>query len=1163
MIRLPRTLLSALLMASAVLYGCSDNKDSASNHPGKEAAAEKSGSEGSAAAQSAEASATATAEPVQQKVEKQDGQTVKAEELQAIYAGVPQQVADISDASYDDGNAIGVTFSVPVDASKNIQSYFTVEKQTAANRWSVSAGSWVLSDDGSTAYFDQVEPDSTYKVSVATGVPAINGETLHTPAEKTISFGGLQASASFASNGHFLPLNLHTGLPVYALNTPEVTVNFMRVKANDLAAFINWKSHGLSERYYRLDEMEGFSDPVYEGRYHLTDDVNKRRLVNLPVQNVKALQQPGVYIAIMQRPGKFDSQLSVTYFTVTDIGMQIRTYDNHFDVYLNSLENPAAVSQAQVRLLNANGSVAYEGTSNEQGYIKIRRSKQWGQILVASKDDSVSFVSLDNAALDLSDFKLANRPYQSRELFIYAPRDIYRGGETAVFSALLRDEDGQSLNRQPLKARIIRPDGQKVKDINLQSSAAGYYQYEYPLSDDAQTGDWRFEVEGVGDNRVVYRFKVEDFMPERLKLTFNPGETKPLFVKPAETLTLPLLGEYLYGAPAAGNRFDATVSVAQLAHPFEQYPDYYFGDSLDRSNNQNFSVQGGQLDADGRYQLQLESQWQNAKTPLAVNITGSLYESGGRPLVRRYSARVLPADALIGIRPAFKDYAPANSQAEFELIRSDRNGQLTAADKVKVRLVNMNRRYHWRYESSRGWYMETTDREFNALALTTDISKDGKTKVMLPVKYGSYRIEVQDPQTGLVSSMTFNAGESWYWYWEDSADSEQGARPDKVTLALDKGGYDAGEVAQLNIVPPAAGESLVFVESNQLLWSTRVSVPAEGMSVKIPVDKSWKRHDIYISVVHLQPADEKERITPTRSIGLIHLPLNREPRRLQVSVDAPEKWLPDQQVTTKVKVVDESGAPVTKAWVTLAAVDVGVLSLTDFKTPDAFDWFFAQRRYQVDIRDMYSKLIDLNDNRLATLKYGGDADALSRGGKNARSEVQIVSLFSGVVDVVNGEADIALNLPDFNGRLRLMAVAFDSNRYGNLEQEVTLAAPVVTQLSMPRFIAVGDESMVALDVTNLSGKEQTLDVAFSTSGAISVLNKDAEKTQLVLADGAKKTLILPIRAEYPAGQMDIGMVLSDGGDYRLERHWKLNSRNANPALTYKKDQMLEPGEQLT
>ena len=42
----------------------------------------------------------------------------------------------------------------------------------------------------------------------------------------------------------------------------------------------------------------------------------------------------------------------------------------------------------------------------------------------------------------------------------------------------------------------------------------------------------------------------------------------------------------------------------------------------------------------------------------------------------------------------------------------------------------------------------------------------------------------------------------------------------------------------------------------------------------------------------------------------------------------------------------------------VAAVDVGILNLTGYEPPAPEDWYFAQRRLGVEIRDLYGRLID-------------------------------------------------------------------------------------------------------------------------------------------------------------------------------------------------------------
>ena len=47
-----------------------------------------------------------------------------------------------------------------------------------------------------------------------------------------------------------------------------------------------------------------------------------------------------------------------------------------------------------------------------------------------------------------------------------------------------------------------------------------------------------------------------------------------------------------------------------------------------------------------------------------------------------------------------------------------------------------------------------------------------------------------------------------------------------------------------------------------------------------------------------------------------------------------------------------------------------------------------------------------------------------------------------------------------------------------------VAAPVIAELNMPRFMASGDTSRLTLDITNLTDKPQKLNVALTASGCL-------------------------------------------------------------------------------
>ncbi|VFS53011.1 Alpha-macro-globulin thiol-ester bond-forming region [Budvicia aquatica] len=162
-----------------------------------------------------------------------------------------------------------------------------------------------------------------------------------------------------------------------------------------------------------------------------------------------------------------------------------------------------------------------------------------------------------------------------------------------------------------------------------------------------------------------------------------------------------------------------------------------------------------------------------------------------------------------------------------------------------------------------------------------------------------------------------------------------------------------------------------------------------------------------------------------------------------------------------------------------------------------------------------------------------------------------------------GEGEIKLPIPDFNGELRLMAQAWSDEEFGSAESKIIVAAPLIAELSMPRFIAGGDRSILALDLSNLTDAEQTLDVKVMTNGLIKQTGTATQNVKL--AKGQRKTLSIPIEALNGFGQGDIkvtvnGLVLPNEPTMVIERHWTLGVRPATPAKTNSYAMTLSSGQ---
>ena len=365
-------------------------------------------------------------------------------------------------------------------------------------------------------------------------------------------------------------------------------------------------------------------------------------------------------------------------------------------------------------------------------------------------------------------------------------------------------------------------------------------------------------------------------------------------------------------------------------------------------------------------------------------------------------------------------------------------------------------------------------------------------------------------------------------------------------------------MARLTIDAPHAGDAVVLVEDERLRWARRLEIGREETTIEIPVGFDWKRHDIYVSAMVLRPASREQRESPNRAVGIVHLPIDRAHRELEVTLDTPERMEPERDLTVRVKVADLAGESAT---VTVAAVDVGVLNITDFETPDPFAWFFAKRAYSPEQHDLYSRVIESLEGERATLRYGGDAAPPDlRSGARPNAEVKIVSLFSGPVALdANGEATIELPVPDFNGRLRVMALAFSDEHFGAADGELTVRAPLVTEIAMPRFLASGDSSTLTVDLHNLSGKTQRFDMTLHASAPLVLATVSRN---IMLDDEEKVSLRFPLAADLDLGVGSVTLAVRNA-DIDIERTWELAVRPPFPDEARTQRGTIAPGESIT
>ena len=397
------------------------------------------------------------------------------------------------------------------------------------------------------------------------------------------------------------------------------------------------------------------------------------------------------------------------------------------------------------------------------------------------------------------------------------------------------------------------------------------------------------------------------------------------------------------------------------------------------------------------------------------------------------------------------------------------------------------------------------------------------------LSWGAHRLTVIDRENNTSSTTQFYVG----WYGGSDSDEET---PDTLRVASDKENYAPGETARVRIEAPFAGEAMLAIATDRIISTRNVEVPAGGTTIDMPVSADWGP-GAYALVTAWRPLDKPADRTPTRAIGLAWLGLDPKLRTLAVQIGTPEKITPRQRIEVPIKVGNLGGE---EAFVTLAAVDEGILQLTRFKTPDPADYYFGKRRLGVAMRDDYGRLLETRADDLGRIRVGGDAGDI--GGLDI-VPTRTVALFSGPVKLdAQGEAKIAIEVPDFIGQLRLMAVAYAKSRVGSADQRLYVRDAVSADVVLPRFLAPNDRGRLALSLHNIDGQAGDYRLTVQATGAVSLDRPVAETRRL--AAGQRELLTWPLVAGNEAGFGKVAVEVSGPGNFAVRREWDIQVRAA-------------------
>ena len=968
------------------------------------------------------------------------------------------------------------------------------------------------------------KPGEIYEVTFKQGLPAANGSSLPQEIRRTVQFPLPKPAIRFDAPGRYLSPRGTLSVPVAAVNLEKYVARLRPVYANNLVELARRESQWYTYGSLTAD-LDGPTKTVTNRLATAEKGGPARGAVDL--RALAGGEPRGAYwLEIDGEKAGGDGRLIVA----TDLGIAARTFSGGAVVWVNSLRTAQPAAGAAVTVFARNNQVLARGTADEQGLARLAWEPAEGAepfVVVAERDGDLSYIDLARAGVDQGD-GLGGSAYLEPgqlEAAVFSDRGVYRPGEKIFVQALVRDDRRQAPEPFPALLRVRRPDGRIFRDVPALLDEFGSATAEIEMPDYLPTGRYGLELALPGTFTVLGETSValEDFVPPQIRVAVKPPAGRG---RAGDVLAFGVDAAHLFGRPAAGLKATGAATFKPAPFAPSNWPDWRFGDD-EKSFAPVYRNLGAQmLDENGHAEFEAESRaaW---RPPAALQWVqqATVTEIGGRAVTAYGSALVDPYPFYVGLKPAWEGAVRAGETQRVAVVEVMPDGTPVAEDKPLVLTLsratwnsvlrrNSNGRYEWKSER------QVVDLRQDTLA-AGGAARDWAFAVD---GAGDYLLVAADPASGASTRIAFHAG---------SADPEWLAwsreKPGRVELAWDKETYRPGETARLQVRAPFAGTALLTVETDRVREARQVTLEKNTAEFEVPVSAEYAPN-AYCSLTLIRPAEAEEVWSAHRAIGALALPVEWPDRRLQVAVAAPAVARPQAALDAVVTVRDEAGNPARGA-VTLLAVDEAICMLTAFESPDPDRVFAAQRALGVSPYDLYAELMPVTDGQTETVPAaGGDGDAALRRRLNPikANRFKPVALWRAAVALdTNGQAAVRLDLPEFNGELRLMAVAYNAAQAGATSAPVQVKRDLVVQPALPRFLAIGDRCEAAIALYN-EGKTPVAAKMRATCGG-PLRAETAEQTIAIPAGGAA-TAALPLTAGPGPGQALCTLEVEAGAD---------------------------------
>ena len=870
----------------------------------------------------------------------------------------------------------------------------------------------------------------------------------------------------------------------------------------------------------------------------------------------------GIFIATLEgfRQGdSYSSTKDTRMVSVTNLGIIAKeNKDNTVSVFVSDFTNKQPVETAKVEIIGKNGVPVMTKYTDPDGVVTFpdlsdfKREKEPVAYVVTYGED-ISFMpfkrfdrQLNFARFDV-DGIYAPEDMNSLKAFIFSDRGVYRPGETAYFGIIIRNADLKTPVGNEIKFEIRDNQYNSVYSKKMSVPQMGYLETKFDIGALAKTGQYTAQVSTLKDGRYYESIgetsiKVEDFTPEtmRIKALFENAPLKGWIN--ADKIKAYVTLENLYGTPAAGNKVKADAVIVPSSFKFPQYAEYQFDDPL-RIKNQspvsvNYTLPEQTADTNGKAVFDIDLASYAKGTYRVIFTADGLEGASGRTVATQISALISPLDYLVGSKKDGDfDYIHKNADRFITFLAI--NPQLDAINLENVALQIWEKKYVSTLVKQPNGTYKYQSVEKNDL-LTSDfvnVTKEGLKYKLDTQTPGHYFIRLEKEGSVLSQvSYTIAGAENVSYSLEKNAE---------LILKLNSTQYNGGDEIEMQITAPYAGYGLITIEKDAVVAYKWFKADTLSFTQTITLPDTVEGN-AYVNVAFVRDLNSKEIFMSPLSYAVAPFSINKAKRSLKIDLDVPTVVKPGNTLTVKYK----AGI---KGKIILYGVNEGILSYAKYKLPDPLAAFMPKQALQVNtwqIMDLILPDGKIFKNRAST---GGDSEAQGALMRNlnpfARKTDKPVAFFSGIMNVDENEKTYSYTIPDnFNGQIRVMAVAVSETAFGSAQKESLVRGDFAMTPSAPFNVNPGDEFEVGTTVTNMVEDCDTLKtfVTLNVSDNFEIIGENVQESELT--QGIQQTFKYKVKALPKLGDGTLVFV-AESGNYKSKMSLHTGIRPSMPYIS--------------